>query len=61
MTKLSAATACCLVVDDEPLVRRSVVRMLEPLGFRCIEAGSGRQGMSSTWRCRATSGSWRGR
>ena len=37
----------CLVVDDEPLVRRSVVRMLEPLGFRCIEAGSGRQGLDA--------------
>ena len=37
----------CLVVDDEPLVRRSVVRMLEPLGFTCLEAASGKQGLDA--------------
>jgi putative nucleotidyltransferase with HDIG domain len=41
------ATARCLVVDDEPLVRRSVVRMLEPLGFRCLEAASGKEGLDA--------------
>jgi response regulator RpfG family c-di-GMP phosphodiesterase len=37
----------CLVVDDEPLVRRSVVRMLEPLGFRCLEAATGKEGLAA--------------
>jgi putative two-component system response regulator len=37
--------ARCLVVDDEPLVRRSVVRMLEPLGFTCLEAATGKEGL----------------
>jgi putative two-component system response regulator len=31
----------CLVVDDEPGVRRSLVRMLQAQGFTCFEAGSG--------------------
>jgi CheY-like chemotaxis protein len=35
----------CLVVDDEAIVRRSVVRMLEAQGFTCLEAGSGREGL----------------
>jgi putative two-component system response regulator len=35
----------CLVVDDEPIVRRAVVRMLEAQGFACLEAGSGREGL----------------
>jgi cyclic di-GMP phosphodiesterase len=35
----------CLVVDDEPMVRRAVVRMLEAQGFACVEAGSGREGL----------------
>jgi putative nucleotidyltransferase with HDIG domain len=39
--------ARCLVVDDEPMVRRSVVRMLEPLGFACIEAADGKQGLEA--------------
>jgi response regulator RpfG family c-di-GMP phosphodiesterase len=43
----ATATARCLVVDDEPLVRRSVVRMLEPLGFSCIEAADGKQGLDA--------------
>jgi putative two-component system response regulator len=47
MTEPSVPPVRCLVVDDEPLVRRSVVRMLEPLGLRCIEAGSGRQGLDA--------------
>jgi putative nucleotidyltransferase with HDIG domain len=41
------ATARCLVVDDEPLVRRSVVRMLEPLGFSCLEAATGKEGLDA--------------
>jgi putative two-component system response regulator len=35
----------CLVVDDEAIVRRSVVRMLEAQGFSCLEAGNGREGL----------------
>jgi len=31
----------CLVVDDEPRLRRVLVRLLEGEGFRCREAGSG--------------------
>lgn len=31
----------CLVVDDEPRLRRVLVRLLEGEGFRCAEAGSG--------------------
>jgi response regulator RpfG family c-di-GMP phosphodiesterase len=36
-----AGSANCLVVDDEPSVRRSLVRMLQAQGFRCYEAASG--------------------
>lgn len=35
----------CLVVDDEPVVRRAVRRMLEAQGFTCLEAGSGREAL----------------
>jgi response regulator RpfG family c-di-GMP phosphodiesterase len=35
----------CLVVDDEPVVRRAIVRMLEAQGFTCLEAGSGREAL----------------
>jgi len=31
----------CLVVDDEPRLRRVLVRLLEGEGFTCAEAGSG--------------------
>lgn len=31
----------CLVVDDEPRLRRVLVRLLEGEGFTCVEAGSG--------------------
>jgi putative two-component system response regulator len=31
----------CLVVDDEPRLRRVLVRLLEGEGFQCQEAGSG--------------------
>src|SRR6266851_3297100 len=31
----------CLVVDDEPRLRRVLVRLLENEGFSCAEAGSG--------------------
>jgi putative two-component system response regulator len=35
------AGLACLVVDDEPRLRRVLVRLLEGEGFRCQEAGSG--------------------
>jgi putative nucleotidyltransferase with HDIG domain len=35
----------CLVVDDEPVVRRAVARMLETQGFSCLEAGTGREAL----------------
>jgi cyclic di-GMP phosphodiesterase len=40
-----AGSANCLVVDDEPSVRRSLVRMLQAQGFTCFEAGTGREGL----------------
>src|ERR687896_485671 len=40
-----AGTANCLVVDDEPSVRRSLTRMLQAQGFNCFEAGSGKEGL----------------
>ncbi len=36
----------CLVVDDEPSIRRSLVRMLQAQGFTCFEAASGREALS---------------
>src|SRR6476620_7773505 len=41
----SAGSANCLIVDDEPSVRRSLVRMLQAQGFTCFEAGSGREAL----------------
>src|SRR6266513_1711284 len=35
----------CLVVDDEPRLRRVLVRLLEGEGFTCREAGSGTEAM----------------
>ncbi len=46
MTAAPTATRC-LVVDDEALVRRSVVRMLEPLGFSCLEAATGKEALDA--------------
>src|SRR5215210_34593 len=40
-----AGSANCLIVDDEPSVRRSLVRMLAAQGFTCLEAASGREGL----------------
>ncbi|MEO8227076.1 MAG: HD domain-containing phosphohydrolase [Gemmatimonadota bacterium] len=42
----ASGAARCLVVDDEPLVRRSLVRLLEAQGFACTEAGSGREALA---------------
>jgi DNA-binding NtrC family response regulator len=42
---VTAGTANCLIVDDEPSVRRSLVRMLQAQGFTCFEAGSGREAL----------------
>lgn len=44
-TPVVAGAASCLVVDDEPAVRRSLVRMLESQGFSCYEAGTGYEGL----------------
>ncbi len=41
-----AGPATCLVVDDEPAVRRSLVRMLEGQGFACFEASNGVEGLA---------------
>src|SRR2546426_3544894 len=35
----------CLVVDDEPRLRRVLVRLLEGEGFSCAEAGSGTEAL----------------
>jgi putative two-component system response regulator len=40
-----AGSANCLIVDDEPSVRRSLIRMLRAQGFQCLEACSGREGL----------------
>lgn len=36
----------CLVVDDEPLVRRAVARMVETLGLGCGEAADGEEALA---------------
>jgi putative two-component system response regulator len=43
---LVAGGSNCLIVDDEPSVRRSLVRMLQSQGFHCLEAGSGREALA---------------
>lgn len=35
----------CLVVDDEPDLRRSLVRVLGGAGYRCLEAASGAEAL----------------
>jgi putative two-component system response regulator len=40
----------CLVVDDEPRLRRVLVRLLEGEGFTCSEAGSGVQALEKLER-----------
>jgi putative two-component system response regulator len=40
-----AGSVNCLIVDDEPSVRRSLSRMLQAQGFQCLEACSGREGL----------------
>jgi putative two-component system response regulator len=42
---VAAGAANCLVVDDEPGVRRSLVRMLQAQGFTCYQAASGREAL----------------
>jgi putative two-component system response regulator len=44
-TPVVAGSANCLIVDDEPSVRRSLTRMLQAQGFKCLEAGTGREGL----------------
>lgn len=36
-----AGAANCLIVDDEPGVRRALTRILQTQGFHCFEAGTG--------------------
>jgi response regulator RpfG family c-di-GMP phosphodiesterase len=36
----------CLIVDDEPRLRRVLVRLLEGEGFSCAEAGSGTEALA---------------
>lgn len=38
--------ARCLVVDDDALVRRALVRVIEGDGLECLEAANGREGLS---------------
>src|ERR1700694_5102204 len=40
----------CLVVDDEPRLRRVLVRLLEGEGFTCAEAGSGVEALAELGR-----------
>src|SRR5205809_240077 len=40
----------CLVVDDEPRLRRVLVRLLEGDGFACAEAGSGVEALAELER-----------
>lgn len=40
----------CLVVDDEPRLRRVLIRLLEGEGFRCREAGSGVEALAQLER-----------
>src|SRR5437763_13873807 len=40
----------CLVVDDEPRLRRVLVRLLEGDGFACAEAGSGVEALTELER-----------
>jgi len=37
----------CLVVDDEPRLRRVLIRLLEGEGFQCREAGSGVEALAA--------------
>ena len=41
----SAGASVVLVVDDEPIVRRTASLMLQRLGFRVVEAESGAQAL----------------
>jgi len=41
------APAQCLVVDDEPSIRRSLVKILSRQGFTCLEAGNGREALET--------------
>jgi len=41
-----AATRPCLVVDDEPRLRRVLCRLMEHDGFACLEAGSGAEALA---------------
>lgn len=37
----------CLVVDDEPLVRRAIARIVESQGLACVEAACAREGLAT--------------
>ncbi len=46
MTFPAAGSARCLVVDDDPQVRRALVRVLESQGLACAEAANGVEGLA---------------
>ena len=42
---LALSPARCLIVDDEPAIRRSLYRVLEQLGFQTLQAANGLEGL----------------
>jgi len=41
----AAGSRTVLVIDDEPLVRAVIGRLLEDWGFKAVEAGNGKEGL----------------
>lgn len=44
----------CLIVDDEPQLRRVLVRLMESDGFACLEAASGSEALDILQQCEMT-------
>jgi len=42
----TASNARCLIVDDDPLVRAALVRVVESQGLTCLQAGSGAEALA---------------
>jgi len=38
--------SCCLLADDDPVLRRAVAHVLEGMGLSCLEAGSGAEAIA---------------